>query len=535
MHEAILEGKVFLAHQKHPILKPIAEQHHIPYTTFLERLARADENGNVPNRNENRQKLTPAQEDQLIQYVVDRIYLGRETTKSQFMEMVNRIGKHDSPDFSVGEKWYTMFMKRQNIIEYNEEGYFELIGVKETSYDVIKDWTERYHKVVVEGNVKPCNIYNMDEINVRIAKKRGRKLFKLKEKGPRKTERLAGTSYVTVVETISMSGAKLTPKAIFASKNELLSWYDADNIPHFNFDILNSGWITKDLACDWLKRIFIPESGAGNVKDPVVLILEDYSAHKTPEFMTICEQNNIKLLFLPSNTSHLTQPLDECPFAIIENKYSVKVSKKVRNVETRGITKNEFIKIYNEARESTLTESMIKKAWEQVGLFGNNYDILFNNVTVINNPNSSVNTPFEEFGTNNVGTMMMDKLSFSAESSDVETIRKSMGIVEPRPIVQFYRFMKYIDGLRSERAELEKQLENKIEETVELIAEDPEAIDMESTLLSPILDDIGLEVDNNLEEETKTSEKRKEFVQMLKETLLTDNKRMKLSNHRDSI
>ena len=55
---------------------------------------------------------------------------------------------------------------------------------------------------------------------------------------------------------------------------------------------------------------------------------------------------------------------------------------------------------------------MIKKAWEQVGLFGNNYDILFNNVTVINNPNSSVNTPFEEFGTNNVGTMMMDKLSF---------------------------------------------------------------------------------------------------------------------------
>lgn len=95
--------------------------------------------------------------------------------------------------------------------------------------------------------------------------------------------------------------------------------------------------------------------------------------------------------------------------------------------------------------------------------------------------------------------------------------------------------MKYIDGLRSERAELEKQLENKIEETVELIAEDPEAIDMESTLLSPILDDIGLEVDNNLEEETKTSEKRKEFVQMLKETLLTDNKRMKLSNHRDSI
>ena len=44
--------------------------------------------------------------------------------------------------------------------------------------------------------------------------------------------------------------------------------------------------------------------------------------------------------------------------------------------------------------------------------------------------------------------------------------------------------MKYIDGLRSERAELEKQLENKIEETVELIAEDPEAIDMESTLLS---------------------------------------------------
>ena len=141
-----------------------------------------------------------------------------------------------------------------------------------------------------------------------------------------------------------MSGTKLTPKAIFASKNELLSWYDADNIPHFNFDILNSGWITKDLACDWLKRIFIPESGAGNGKDPVVLILEDYSAHKTPEFMTICEQNNIKLLFLPSNTSHLTQPLDECPFAIIENKYSVKVSKKVRNVETRGITKTNLSK-----------------------------------------------------------------------------------------------------------------------------------------------------------------------------------------------
>lgn len=364
----------------------VLEGTNIPYSTFFKRLKKADSAGNVENGHIHSQKLNPQEEEVLKNYMIERIDMGINTTKADLIRAARCLGKSRSPDFTVGDKWYQLFMKRSKILEYNNEADPDISKIKSTNYDVLKDWTNRYNRVIVDGKIKECNIYNMNTVNVRIVQTSRYRVFKVRQNGQKNLCRLAGTRYVTVVETISMSGTKLTPKIIFPEKTSLLNWYNKDEFVDFVYDILDEGWMTKELACDWLEEIFIPESGAGVGKDPVLLIMDDHSAHKTPEFMKICDENNVEVLYIPPNTSYLTQPLDQCRFGSPDNIFKQIIDEKLK---TENLNKETFGQIYSIAREDSLTEGIIKQTWKKVGLLDQNYDILLENVNVIGRPQSS--------------------------------------------------------------------------------------------------------------------------------------------------
>ncbi|MBM3938749.1 MAG: hypothetical protein FJ333_08895, partial [Sphingomonadales bacterium] len=49
-----------------------------------------------------------------------------------------------------------------------------------------------------------------------------------------------------------------------------------------------------------------------------VLIGDNHSAHLSPVVLDLCEENNVRFIFLPENATHLMQPLDVAVFAAMK-------------------------------------------------------------------------------------------------------------------------------------------------------------------------------------------------------------------------
>ena len=45
-------------------------------------------------------------------------------------------------------------------------------------------------------------------------------------------------------------------------------------------------------------------------KDPILLLLDGHAPHISPEVIRLAKANNVHMMCLPSNSSHLTQPVD---------------------------------------------------------------------------------------------------------------------------------------------------------------------------------------------------------------------------------
>lgn len=59
---------------------------------------------------------------------------------------------------------------------------------------------------------------------------------------------------------------------------------------------------------DYFKRIVL--DWASSLPGKKVVICDNLSSHLSVDVIEICERNDIKFVFIPANSTHLTQPLD---------------------------------------------------------------------------------------------------------------------------------------------------------------------------------------------------------------------------------
>ncbi|OLN95741.1 Jerky-like protein [Colletotrichum chlorophyti] len=77
----------------------------------------------------------------------------------------------------------------------------------------------------------------------------------------------------------------------------------------------------------WLQKVFIPQTyQTGQKERTKLLILDSHSSHETAEFIHLCLQNQIYLLYLPPHTSYVLQPLDQSVFSPLKTAYRKELS-----------------------------------------------------------------------------------------------------------------------------------------------------------------------------------------------------------------
>ncbi|KID59616.1 transposase, partial [Metarhizium hybridum] len=177
--------------------------------------------------------------------------------------------------------------------------------------------------------------------------------------------------WTSFIECVSATGRALPPLVIFKGKSVQQQWFphDLSYFKDWQFTATKNGWTSDQTAVEWLKKIFIPRTQPSDPSERRLLVLDGHGSHESVDFMYLCYQHKIHLLYLPPHTSHVLQPLDLSVFSPLKHFYRKEVGSLSLLTDSSPIGKQNFLLCYQKAREQALSSSNIKGGWKASGLW----------------------------------------------------------------------------------------------------------------------------------------------------------------------
>lgn len=179
------------------------------------------------------------------------------------------------------------------------------------SRNIIMEYFENLRGEIED--IPNCNIINYDETN--LSDDPGRKRI-ITKRGCKYPERVANFSKTatSLMFAASATGDLLPPYVVYKSTNLYDTW-TTNGPPGTRYNRTKSGWFDAVCFEDWLKKILIPHFNKLKNDKPKIIIGDNLSSHLSDGVIDLCTRNNVKPIFLPPNSTHLTQPLDVALFA----------------------------------------------------------------------------------------------------------------------------------------------------------------------------------------------------------------------------
>lgn len=169
---------------------------------------------------------------------------------------------------------------------------------------VIKEYFDELEKTL--QGVSPEAIINFDETCLADDPGRRKLVFK---RGCKYPERVMNEtkSNTSVMFAATADGTLLPPYIIYKAQHLYDLWTEGG--PYgARYNRSTSGWMDGCCFLDWFEKIIIPYCRC--LVGKKVVIGDNLSSHLSPAVVKLCEENEIALVFLPANSTHITQPLD---------------------------------------------------------------------------------------------------------------------------------------------------------------------------------------------------------------------------------
>lgn len=153
--------------------------------------------------------------------------------------------------------------------------------------------------------------WNCDEIGERPDKSDGRVLA---TRGARQVHIITGQTpkrNISILGCCSASGIYLKPFVIYKGDREPKERSDKCSWDGAVYTATHSGWMTTTAFVTFLTKVFIPGSEEYvHYGEYRYLIVDGHASHCTLDVIKTCYENKIRLIRLPSHSTHLLQPLD---------------------------------------------------------------------------------------------------------------------------------------------------------------------------------------------------------------------------------
>ncbi|RYP64451.1 hypothetical protein DL771_008739 [Monosporascus sp. 5C6A] len=132
---------------------------------------------------------------------------------------------------------------------------------------------------------------------------------------------------------------------------------------------MQNGWTNTEIGLKWLREVFIPNTKPEDPDEWRLLVIDGHNSHTTEDFMWMCLQNKIYIIFLPAHASHIFQPLDVGVFATLKRRFRYWFRERCYGRASEATDKTDFLWALSKAwGEVMMTSKYILKGWEATGL-----------------------------------------------------------------------------------------------------------------------------------------------------------------------
>ena len=194
-------------------------------------------------------------------------------------------------NFRGSEGWLQNLRKRHNLLFVTEHGESGSVDK-----EVVKNWSEKLNEIT--ENYEPKNVYNLDESALfwRLLPSKTYSFGNHSKSGTKKWKtRITITLIVNADgsdKKCSVIGVSKCPRAIRGIKNLPVDYYNQKN-----------AWMTTDIFEQIIEKL---NKEMRKKKRKILLFVDNFKGHNRD-----IELSNIKLIFLPENTTSVLQPLDQ--------------------------------------------------------------------------------------------------------------------------------------------------------------------------------------------------------------------------------
>lgn len=315
-----------------------------------------------------------------------------------------------------GTKWAYLFIKRnKSRLTYRATQNISKKRAEKNSEE-ITDYFKNLQGSL-EGITKE-NILNYDETNLSDNPGTKKCLFR---RGVKYPERVLNSTKgaISIMFAITAGGECLPPYTVYKAEH-LYSQWTINGPSNARYNRSKSGWFDHTLFQDWFETVILP--WAKNKSGTKVLIGDNLASHINYHIVTLCEANDIRFVFLPPNSSHLTQPLDVCYFGPLKKIWrSTLLQYKIKNPREATINKSHFPELLkNLMHELNHKSDNIYSAFKSTGI------VPFNPYEVIKRLPDSTST--SEYG---IDKALLDYLKESRAPNPLRKVRNKKLNIEP--------------------------------------------------------------------------------------------------------
>ncbi|XP_013913045.1 PREDICTED: tigger transposable element-derived protein 1-like, partial [Thamnophis sirtalis] len=281
-------------------------------------------------------------EDQIQKRIPISLSLIQAKARSIFTTLKDRAGQECTEVFTASRGWFMRFQRRFNY--HSTRKSRKGVSVDEAA----KRFLDELNDIIVKESYLPEQIFNVEET------------WLFWKKMPEQTyiheEAKAVPGYKTFKERVTLllggnvSGFKLKPFLVHKSGNHRAFKNICKRTLPIYYRSNQKAWMTQVLFEDWCMNCFIPQVKEyclqKKIPFKILLLLDNRPVHP-PYLHNIYP--DVKVVYLPQNTTSLLQPMDQGAITIFKAYYLRAMFAKAVNVmeEDKRVTLREFWKNYN--------------------------------------------------------------------------------------------------------------------------------------------------------------------------------------------
>lgn len=238
-------------------------------------------------------------------------------------KLVTEIGrkipfKNNQP----GRHWWDCFCKRHPKVSSRVAQNLNMDRAS-VSEDALNNWfneVKEYLKKLDLLDIDPSRIFNLDESVFFLVPKADSVLARRGSKSVYKVEHGNEKESITVLFTVNAKSILLPPFILY--------WYEripalvTNNLPKgWLAGNTKKGWMTAKSFFNYITTQFHPWLVKNKIQVPVILFVDGHVSHLTLSLAQFCKDNQIELIALYPNATHILQPLDVAMFHPLKSKW----------------------------------------------------------------------------------------------------------------------------------------------------------------------------------------------------------------------